>query len=297
MAPARVPDGHRPARALEAGRAARPVRRGCAGRSRSRRHGAARCRSRSGDWIAADRASACCSRSGSSRRPSSASARARSRALARGGLLARSSRAQPRGYYGMLLAHLGVAVFIVGVTLVKGYETERDVRMDVGDTRRRSAATRSASTASTRVTGPELPRAARHVSRSAATARSIETLHPEKRVYNAQQHADDRGGDRHRLHSATSMSRWRAGRRRRRLERARLPQAVRRLDLGRLRADGARRLARAERPALPRRARQRAATRCAGAAGARAERCTSMNRFLIPLGDLRRAGRRSSPSA
>ena len=40
---------------------------------------------------------------------------------------------QPRGYYGMLLAHCGVAVFIIGVTLVKGYETERDVRMSVGD--------------------------------------------------------------------------------------------------------------------------------------------------------------------
>jgi cytochrome c-type biogenesis protein CcmF len=37
-------------------------------------------------------------------------------------------------YYGMQFAHLGVAVFIVGVTMVKGYETERDVRMDVGDT-------------------------------------------------------------------------------------------------------------------------------------------------------------------
>ena len=40
----------------------------------------------------------------------------------------------PRGYYGMLLAHLGVAVFITGVTLVKGYETEKDVRMQLGDT-------------------------------------------------------------------------------------------------------------------------------------------------------------------
>ena len=35
-------------------------------------------------------------------------------------------------WYGMLLAHLGVAAFIVGVTLVKGYESERDVRLDVG---------------------------------------------------------------------------------------------------------------------------------------------------------------------
>ncbi len=42
--------------------------------------------------------------------------------------------AQPRSYYGMLAAHLGVAVFITGVTVVKGFETERDVRMEVGDT-------------------------------------------------------------------------------------------------------------------------------------------------------------------
>ena len=42
-------------------------------------------------------------------------------------------RKQSNSYYGMQLAHLGVAFFIIGVTLVKGYETERDVRMNVGD--------------------------------------------------------------------------------------------------------------------------------------------------------------------
>jgi cytochrome c-type biogenesis protein CcmF len=41
---------------------------------------------------------------------------------------------QPRSYWGMVVAHLGVAVFIIGVTMVRSYETERDVRMDVGDT-------------------------------------------------------------------------------------------------------------------------------------------------------------------
>jgi len=44
------------------------------------------------------------------------------------------ARGQSLSYYGMQLAHLGVAAFIIGVTMVKGYETERDVRMDVGDT-------------------------------------------------------------------------------------------------------------------------------------------------------------------
>jgi len=41
---------------------------------------------------------------------------------------------QTPSWWGMLLAHFGIAVFIIGVTLVKGYETEKDVRMDIGDT-------------------------------------------------------------------------------------------------------------------------------------------------------------------
>ena len=39
----------------------------------------------------------------------------------------------PRSFWGMHLAHTGIAVFVIGVTLVKGYEVERDVRMAVGD--------------------------------------------------------------------------------------------------------------------------------------------------------------------
>jgi cytochrome c-type biogenesis protein CcmF len=34
----------------------------------------------------------------------------------------------------MHLAHVGIAVFVIGVTLVKGYEVEKDVRMAIGDT-------------------------------------------------------------------------------------------------------------------------------------------------------------------
>ena len=41
---------------------------------------------------------------------------------------------QSPSWWGMQLAHFGIAIFIIGVTLVKGYETERDVRMDVGST-------------------------------------------------------------------------------------------------------------------------------------------------------------------
>ncbi len=43
-------------------------------------------------------------------------------------------RTQSRSYYGMQVAHLGVAVFIVGVTLVTGYQSEKDVRMEIGET-------------------------------------------------------------------------------------------------------------------------------------------------------------------
>ncbi|HKZ80067.1 MAG TPA: heme lyase CcmF/NrfE family subunit [Pyrinomonadaceae bacterium] len=43
-------------------------------------------------------------------------------------------RMQSRSYYGMQLAHAGVAVFVIGVTLVTGYQSEKDVRMELGDT-------------------------------------------------------------------------------------------------------------------------------------------------------------------
>src|SRR5690606_7034034 len=36
---------------------------------------------------------------------------------------------QPRSWLGMHLAHLGIAVFVAGVTLVMGYETEQDLSM------------------------------------------------------------------------------------------------------------------------------------------------------------------------
>jgi cytochrome c-type biogenesis protein CcmF len=57
----------------------------------------------------------------------------RLRPLAGSGLVARF-RSLPLGYLGMLTAHVGVATFIVGVTLVKSYEAEKDVQMDIGDT-------------------------------------------------------------------------------------------------------------------------------------------------------------------
>ncbi len=40
----------------------------------------------------------------------------------------------PRAYLGMHAAHIGVGVFIMGVTMVNTYEIEKDMRMDIGDT-------------------------------------------------------------------------------------------------------------------------------------------------------------------
>ncbi len=43
-------------------------------------------------------------------------------------------RRQPRSFFGMHLAHIGISVFIVGVTIVSGYQAEKDVKMELGDT-------------------------------------------------------------------------------------------------------------------------------------------------------------------
>src|ERR1041385_4695606 len=42
--------------------------------------------------------------------------------------------APSRAFYGMHLAHIGVAVFIAGVSVVTSYQSERDVKMNIGDT-------------------------------------------------------------------------------------------------------------------------------------------------------------------
>ena len=43
-------------------------------------------------------------------------------------------KSTPMSFWGMHLAHIGIAVCVVGITMVKGYETEKDVRMVIGDT-------------------------------------------------------------------------------------------------------------------------------------------------------------------
>jgi len=43
-------------------------------------------------------------------------------------------KSTPISFWGMHVAHIGIAICVVGITMVKGYETEKDVRMTVGDT-------------------------------------------------------------------------------------------------------------------------------------------------------------------
>jgi cytochrome c-type biogenesis protein CcmF len=40
----------------------------------------------------------------------------------------------PNSFLGMCMAHTGVAVFVIGVTMVQSFEVEKDMRMEVGDT-------------------------------------------------------------------------------------------------------------------------------------------------------------------
>ena len=100
----------------------------------------------------------------------------------RGGVITHFAR-QPRSYWGMIVAHLGIATFIIGVTMVKGYETERDVRMAVGDTVTVGGFTlRFDGTTDTR--GPNY-RAARGAFDVSRNGKHVTTQFPEKRVYDA----------------------------------------------------------------------------------------------------------------
>lgn len=90
---------------------------------------------------------------------------------------------QSRSYYGMHLAHLGVAVFIIGVTLVQGYETETDVRMDVGDTVT-VGGYQFRFEGTTERAGPNYT-AIRGTVTVTRGGRPVTTLHPEKRLYHA----------------------------------------------------------------------------------------------------------------
>ncbi len=93
-------------------------------------------------------------------------------------------RNTPRATYGMLLAHFGVAVFVTGVTLVKGYDSERDVRMEPGDIVELGGYTFRLDGVRD-VQGPNYV-AARAQIQVNRNGRPVTTLYPEKRIYTVQ---------------------------------------------------------------------------------------------------------------
>ena len=94
-------------------------------------------------------------------------------------------RQQPRSYWGMIAAHAGMAVFVAGVTLVKGGEHSEDVSMRVGDSVA-GGAYRYNFNALARADGPNYI-AARATFEVWKAGHLVAVLYPEKRYYTVQQ--------------------------------------------------------------------------------------------------------------
>jgi len=92
---------------------------------------------------------------------------------------------QTRSHYGMVMAHVGVAVFVVGVTLVKGYDSEQDANLKPGE---------SVTLGSHQfrldgvkmVDGPNY-RAARAQVTVTRGGKTVAVMHPERRIYRVQE--------------------------------------------------------------------------------------------------------------
>ncbi|WP_127997544.1 heme lyase CcmF/NrfE family subunit [Piscinibacter defluvii] len=91
----------------------------------------------------------------------------------------------PRALLGMMVAHLGVAAFIIGVTMVRGHEVERDVKMDNGDTTEVRGYTFTFRGVR-EVEGPNYV-AAQGLVEVSRNGRKLLDMKPEKRVYRVQQ--------------------------------------------------------------------------------------------------------------
>ncbi len=89
----------------------------------------------------------------------------------------------PRAFWGMHLAHLGLAIGVAGITLVVNYEQELDVRMNVGDQTQMAGYTLTFM-GTRQVDGPnfQATRGTVVVSRNGVERY---TLQPEKRIYDA----------------------------------------------------------------------------------------------------------------
>ena len=89
-----------------------------------------------------------------------------------------------RSYYGMWLAHLGVAFFIIGITFATQFDIEKDVRMSPGQSLALGAYTFRFDGVKVEP-GPNY-RAQRGTVRVSRGDKAVAVLHPEKRVYQVQ---------------------------------------------------------------------------------------------------------------
>lgn len=102
-----------------------------------------------------------------------------------GGLpLAERLRSLARAWWGMWLAHVGIGVFILGVTIVKGFETETAVRMYPGDVAHLSGYD-FVFEGVTKVQGPNYT-ATQGNMRVLHNQKEVAMVHPQKRVYTVQ---------------------------------------------------------------------------------------------------------------
>ena len=90
-------------------------------------------------------------------------------------------KSTPASFWGMHVAHIGIAVCVIGITMVKGYEAEKDVRMVIGDTV-------SVGGYTFRMTGIDAKRGPNYNAvvgevELMKNGQLLRTLHPEKRTY------------------------------------------------------------------------------------------------------------------
>ncbi len=103
--------------------------------------------------------------------------------MQRAGRLARLTSVS-RAQWGMVLAHVGIGIFILGVTFVKAYESAIDVRMAAGDSTTVGGYTFTFKSLG-EVDGPNYV-AARAVVEVSRAGRVETVLYPEKRIYAVQ---------------------------------------------------------------------------------------------------------------
>jgi cytochrome c-type biogenesis protein CcmF len=99
--------------------------------------------------------------------------------------LVRAPRLLPRGEWGMLMAHLGVAVFIFGVTMVKTWEAEKDVKMSPGTSATLGGYTFRMESMG-EYNGPNYI-ALKATIKVTRGEQVVQTMYPEKRLYTASQ--------------------------------------------------------------------------------------------------------------